>query len=49
LLTGTGRLTASGGVFAPEGCFEPVTFISMMADRGIHMYSDLEMKNKLPG
>lgn len=46
LLTGTGRLTAGGGVFAPEGCFDPTLYMGMMAERGIHVYSDLAMTER---
>lgn len=37
-------LTGTGGVFAPEACLEPATFLTYMRDRGIPSYFDLEMK-----
>ncbi len=44
LMLGKGLLTAHGGVFAPEGCLEPKTFLNLMTERGIEGFEDLEMQ-----
>ena len=48
IMSGMNKLTAKGGgVFAPEGCFEPEAFLEMMAERGIPVFSDLAMTERL--
>src|SRR5450759_1144749 len=43
-LLAAGKLTIEeGGVYGPEGCFDPADFLGMMADSGIRAYTDLEM------
>ena len=42
------RLTVEqGGVYGPEGCFDPMDFLSMMGDSGIVAYSDLDMRERI--
>jgi lysine 6-dehydrogenase len=36
-------LVEGGGVYAPEACFEPATFIRRFTAKGIHAYADLAM------
>lgn len=36
-------LTTGGGVYGPEACFDPVRFLTLMRERGITAYSDLDM------
>ena len=47
MLVGSDRLTHRGGVFAPEGCFDPETFLRMVDAKGVTVYSDLAMTNRL--
>lgn len=48
ILLGKGRLTErDGGVFAPEGCLDAMEFIDLMEHRGVRVYSDIEMTEKL--
>jgi lysine 6-dehydrogenase len=43
-LLAAGKLTVEqGGVYGPEGCFDPSDFLSMMAESGIRAYRDLAM------
>jgi saccharopine dehydrogenase-like NADP-dependent oxidoreductase len=41
------ELLVEGGVFAPEACLDPQSFISHMAAKGIRAYSDLAMTQPL--
>jgi len=36
-----------GGVYGPEGCFNPEEFLRMMAESGIVAYSDLAMRERI--
>ena len=36
-------LVEGGGVYAPEGCLEPMTFLARLSEKGIKAYWDLEM------
>jgi lysine 6-dehydrogenase len=36
-----------GGVFGPEGCFDPADFLGLMAEGGFTAYSDLAMQNPI--
>jgi hypothetical protein len=36
-------LTREGGVYAPEACLDPLTFISRLSTAGIQAYADLAM------
>ncbi|HPO16868.1 MAG TPA: saccharopine dehydrogenase NADP-binding domain-containing protein [Candidatus Hydrogenedentes bacterium] len=38
-----------GGVFAPEGCLDPMLFFQRMQERGITAYRDLDMSNQVAG
>lgn len=40
-------LTEVGGVYAPEACFDPQTFLTRLSARGIKAYQDLEMTQEL--
>jgi saccharopine dehydrogenase-like NADP-dependent oxidoreductase len=40
-------LTAEKGVFAPEACLNPRTFLGALESRGVHAYEDLEMTKPL--
>jgi saccharopine dehydrogenase-like NADP-dependent oxidoreductase len=42
------RLTVKeGGVFGPEGCFDPSDFLEMMAGCGINAFSDLALRERI--
>ncbi len=44
LMLGRGEvLTPEAGVFGPEGCLDPVTFLGRMKELGITAYSDIEL------
>lgn len=44
LMLGRGELlTDGGGVYAPEACFDPRTFMARMSAKGIQAYADLAM------
>jgi hypothetical protein len=36
-------LIREGGVYAPEACLDPLTFISRLSTAGIQAYADLAM------
>jgi len=40
-------LTAEKGVFAPEACLNPRTFLKTLESRGVYAYEDLEMTRPL--
>ncbi|MCR4407207.1 MAG: saccharopine dehydrogenase NADP-binding domain-containing protein [Anaerolineae bacterium] len=40
-------LTEQGGVYAPEACLDPQTFIARLNARGIKAYQDLEMTQEI--
>lgn len=40
--------TATGGVFAPEACLDPASFIRAFAEKGIRVYEDVAMTRPLP-
>jgi lysine 6-dehydrogenase len=40
-------LTEEGGVYAPEACLEPQTFIARLGDKGIEAYADLAMTQRM--
>lgn len=44
-----GQITSRGGVFAPEACLEPETFIAALREKGIQAYEDLAMTRPLRG
>jgi saccharopine dehydrogenase-like NADP-dependent oxidoreductase len=47
-LLAAGKLTVKqGGVYGPEGCFDPADFLQMMAKDGIVAYSDLSMRERI--
>lgn len=47
-LLGAQRVTVDeGGVYGPEGCFDPHDFLTMMSDRGIFAYSDIAMRERI--
>ena len=47
-LLGAGKVEADqGGVYGPEGCFDPEDFLRMMSESGITAYSDLSMKERI--
>lgn len=46
-LLASGRLTVEqGGVYGPEGCFEPADFMRLLGEGGIPAYSDLAMRER---
>jgi saccharopine dehydrogenase-like NADP-dependent oxidoreductase len=40
-------LTRGGGVYAPEGCLDPQKFISVLGEKGVKAYADLEMTRQI--
>jgi saccharopine dehydrogenase-like NADP-dependent oxidoreductase len=42
-----GQVTSRGGVFAPEACLEPESFIAALKGKGIEAYQDLAMTQPL--
>jgi saccharopine dehydrogenase-like NADP-dependent oxidoreductase len=42
-----GQITSRGGVFAPEACLDPETFIAALKEKGIQAYEDLAMTRPL--
>lgn len=47
-LLGAGKVEADqGGVYGPEGCFDPGDFLRMMSESGITAYSELSMKERI--
>lgn len=47
LLAGAKLTVEEGGVYGPEGCFDPDDFLHLMADSGIEAYSDLAMRERI--
>ena len=47
LLAGGKVTVEEGGVYGPEGCFDPDDFLRLMAESGIAAYSDLEMRQPI--
>ncbi len=44
LMLARGEVTVEGGgVYAPEACFDPETFLTRLGAKGIRAYADLEM------
>ncbi len=42
------RLTVEhGGVYGPEGCFDPADFLRLMGESGIIAYADLQMRERI--
>jgi saccharopine dehydrogenase-like NADP-dependent oxidoreductase len=41
------ELTREGGVFAPEACLDPGTFIRRMSEKGLRAYEDLAMSRPI--
>lgn len=47
-LLGRKKLTVeSGGVYGPEDCFEPQEVLDMLGEKGIPVFSDLSMRNRI--
>lgn len=42
-LLGSGRLTRTGGVMAPEACIDPREFLRALEQKGLRGYRDLAM------
>jgi lysine 6-dehydrogenase len=47
LLAAKQLTTQQGGVYGPEGCFDPGGFLAMAAESGFIAYSDLAMRNRI--
>lgn len=47
LLAGKRLTVEQGGVYGPEGCFNPGEFLSMMGESGIIAYRDLGMRERI--
>ncbi len=47
LLAARRLVVEQGGVYGPEGCFDPGDFLGMMAESGIVAYSDLAMRERI--
>jgi saccharopine dehydrogenase-like NADP-dependent oxidoreductase len=47
-LLGKGKLQVSkGGVWGPEDCFDPQEVLHILGEKGIPVYSDVAMRNRI--